>query len=251
MRKKEIKNRSGVLFDLYGTLLDVEVDELSPEFWVKLAAHTEVGKRAGGGEELRMVYNLLMTEECNAGTEHGFFMASIFQKLLARFQVAESDETPDSLAWNFRKYSIVSLELKPYTVELLSLLRQRNIAVGVLSNTEALLSEYDLTVTGLKKYLDSITLSSDIKVKKPNPMAFDIALQRMGLPKSAVIYVGDNLADDVAGALGASMDVLYINDRKEPVELELLAQNRVVRANPSLASILKGLAELDVLAFHS
>lgn len=251
MRKKEIKNRSGVLFDLYGTLLDVEVDELSPEFWVKLAAHTEVGKRAGGGEELRMVYNSLMTEECNAGTEHGFFMESLFHKLLAWFQVAENDETPASLAWNFRKFSIVSLELKPYTVELLSLLRQSNIAVGLLSNTEALLSEYDLTVTGLKNLLDSITLSSDIKVKKPNPKAFDIALQRLGLPKSAVVFVGDNLADDVAGALGASMDVLYINDRKEPVELELLAQNRVVRANPSLASILKGLAELDVLAFHS
>ena len=109
------------------------VDELSPYFWAKLAAHTETGKRAGSAQCLKMTYDALMAEECAMGTKYGLLMDTLFHKLLACFQVPESVATPESFAWKFRKYSIVTLALKPYTLQLLTILRKNNIAV-VTSN---------------------------------------------------------------------------------------------------------------------
>ena len=245
--ESNVQQRSGVLFDLYGTLADVVVDELSPDFWAKLAAHTEAGKRAESAQRLRIIYDALMAEECAMGTKHGFLMDTLFHKLLTCFQVPESVETPESFARKFRKYSIVSLVLKPYTVSLLTILRKNNIAVGSLSNTEAILTNYDLTVSGLKPFFDSISLSSEIKREKPDPIAFDIATKRLGLPKSAVVYVGDNFADDVVGALSASMDVIYLNNESKAGHQYPPSQNRVIRADPSLRSILNALMALDIL----
>ena len=68
-----------------------------------------------------MTYDALMAEECAIGIKHGFVMDTLFHKLLACFQVPESIETPESFAWKFRKYSIVSLALKPYAVQHLNL----------------------------------------------------------------------------------------------------------------------------------
>jgi|GEM_PF-1808546 len=249
--ENNIQQSSGVLFDLYGTLADVVVDELSPDFWAKLAEHTEAGKRAGSAQRLKMTYDALMAEECRIGTKHGFLMDTLFHKLLACFQVPESVETPESFAWKFRKYSIVSLDVKPYTVQLLTMLRKNNIAVGLLSNTEAILTDYDLTVSGLKPFFDSITLSSEIKREKPDPIAFDIATKRLGLPKSKVVYVGDNFADDVVGALSASMDVIYINNESKAGHQYPPSHNRVIQSGTSLQALLGALTELDIITARS
>jgi len=132
-------------------------------------------------------------------------------------------------------------------VSLLTILRKNNIAVGLLSNTEAILTDYDLTVSGLKPFFDSITLSSEIKAEKPDPIAFDIATKRLGLPKSAVVYVGDNFAYDVVGALSASMDVIYLNNESKAGHQYPPSQNRVIRTDPSLHSILNALMALNIL----
>ncbi len=242
-----VKHTTGVLFDLYGTLADVKVDELSPDFWTKLAEHTETGKRAGNAQHLKKIYDALMAEERAMGTKHGFFMDILFQRLLACFQVPESVETPESFAWKFRKYSIVSLDVKPYTLPLLTILRKNNLAVGLLSNTEAILTDYDLTVSGLKPLFDSITLSSEIQVAKPDPVAFDIATTRLGISKSAIVYVGDNFADDVIGALSASMDVIYLNNESKILPHYPPSNKRVIRAETSLYSILDALTKLKIL----
>ena len=76
----------------------------------------------------------------------------------------------------------------------------------------ALISNFDhppyvhslLSALGLAEYFDSIVISGDVGVKKPDPRIFSFALQQTQLQPHEVVYVGDSTVD-VQGARAAGM----------------------------------------------
>ena len=63
--------------------------------------------------------------------------------------------------------------------------------------------------TGLDQYLDDVFISEDLGVAKPDPVFFDICLERIGEPRSLCIMIGDSLSSDMLGAQNASMDSVW------------------------------------------
>ena len=63
-------------------------------------------------------------------------------------------------------------------------------------------------------YFDEIVSSADVGYRKPNPMIFTIALERMGLAPSEVMHVGDRPDADGAGAADAGIAPVIL-DRAE------------------------------------
>lgn len=73
-----------------------------------------------------------------------------------------------------------------------------------------------LTETGIAGCFDPLLISDGLGYRKPGPAAFAAALERMGEPPGAVLFVGDSLEDDVEGGLRAGLDVAWFNPKALP-----------------------------------
>jgi putative hydrolase of the HAD superfamily len=88
--------------------------------------------------------------------------------------------------------------------EALTELRARGISTGVVSN-------FDLRLHGLLEglelapLLDAVVLPSDAGAEKPDPRIFRLALERLGKPAAASVFVGDSAERDLAGARAVGM----------------------------------------------
>jgi putative hydrolase of the HAD superfamily len=93
----------------------------------------------------------------------------------------------------------------PDAEEVLRTLRERGIAVGVVSNIG-----WDLRPVfrehGLDRYVDTYVLSYEHGVQKPDPRLFETACGRLGADPREVVMVGDDRrADGGAAALGCAV----------------------------------------------
>jgi len=62
---------------------------------------------------------------------------------------------------------------------------------------------------GIETFFDTIVISSEVGVKKPDPAIFSFALKQTGLLQNEVIYVGDT-DEDAAGATAAGIQPIFI-----------------------------------------
>lgn len=63
----------------------------------------------------------------------------------------------------------------------------------------------------VRAFLEAALGRSVQSVGKPHRLAFDLALDRLGLPASRVMVVGDTLETDIAGAVAAGMRSVLVN----------------------------------------
>ena len=78
--------------------------------------------------------------------------------------------------------------------------------VVALSNGNA-----DVHRTGIGQYFKAAVSARAFGVGKPDPRIFHEAAARAGVPAEAVLHVGDDAHLDGVGALGASMQCVWIN----------------------------------------
>jgi len=103
---------------------------------------------------------------------------------------------------------------------LLSSLKERNIKVGVVTNSIRLTSEFMLEYAGLTKYLDVLITNEDVGSPKPAPDGYRLAMKKLeSFPgDTVVIEDGDH---GVAAAISAGTRVVRVSNPGE-VSLELI-----------------------------
>jgi HAD superfamily hydrolase (TIGR01549 family) len=100
--------------------------------------------------------------------------------------------------------------------QVLVALRER-FRLGLFSNFDHAPALHRLLrETGIAEWFDPLLVSDGLGYRKPGAAAFDAALRRIGLPPGAILFVGDSLEDDVAGARGAGLDVAWLNPAGAP-----------------------------------
>lgn len=187
-----------VLFDLYGTLADIETDEASPAFWEEVA-------RAVGENATRENYLSLCAQaeaELPAGGE--IDLLGVF----ARMTGPKGDAA--AFARTFRTLSRRRLRLFPYAAELLRGLKERGVRTYLFSNAQACFTRDELRLLGLGNAFCGVLLSSEAGWKKPSREFFACGFARFGLDARSCVYVGNDLRDDVGGAHGAGMRCVYL-----------------------------------------
>ena len=110
---------------------------------------------------------------------------------------------------------------EPYTrcvadaAAVLTALRDRGLATGLLSNTLWPVSwhhEY-LARDGVLDLFDAMVFSSELPVAKPHPDVFRAVLDRLGGPAPAdCLFVGDRMFEDISGAQGVGMRTVALPD---------------------------------------
>jgi len=230
-------NLQCVLLDLYGTLLDVRVNQDSPEFWTRLSNQLAIRRAFISPSSLESLFASILKEELQKGSD-GFVMHSVFQRFLSSTGV---DLSVDEFAHIFREFSVEELRLRSYTPKLLSLLRNSGCSIGIVSNTEATLTRYDLSKYPILYSVDTLLLSSEIGFKKPDSEIFEIALAQLNADPEFTVFIGDNLTDDVQGASDAGLRSIFLTEKPAKLPPELSVRGTVLPSFPSLEAITSAL----------
>jgi putative hydrolase of the HAD superfamily len=91
--------------------------------------------------------------------------------------------------------------------------------VGLLTNGSSDLQRLKLDQAGLVEAFDSVAVSGEAGIGKPDPAVFLLVLEALGAGPEDSVMVGDSWERDVEGALATGMTAVWIADgRHAPAE---------------------------------
>jgi len=220
-KKRFIDQFEVILLDMGRTFM-FEVD--------RFAEHDDLGAtyRRVGGDRLsdRQVYQI---------------QNSIFQQMIADSQKPDNYENFPSVISYLQKHpescSLPADEIRILeevffqhekgTVpdEYISTLQQLHsrhrlgIISDVWSRSELFYQELDRL--GIRGLFEVIVFSSEVGIIKPSPRIFQMALEALAVEVSKVVYIGDSLRRDIAGAQSIGMATVWI--QPDQIDRESLA----------------------------
>lgn len=137
-------------------------------------------------------------------------------------------ELADRLSEDYVYWSPRIVRLVPGTMELLDYLKPK-YHLHLITNGFQEVQHTKLNGSGMAPYFETLTVSEEVGVKKPNPEIFQYALQKAGAQAGESLMIGDEMAVDIDGARAVGMDTLLFNPKGEPVEGERTYEVRDLR----------------------
>ena len=177
-----------------------------------------------------------------------------------RLRVLFAQHSPDTagverLTQAFLQPIFATAQVSEYALPVLSALRRRGIVTAIVSNTpwgsagrawRSELARHDLLAA-----VDAVVFCTDVGWRKPHPIPFQRALEILGVAPADAVFVGDDPAWDVEGALSAgirpilldggaallrSRQVLIASSLPEVVtQVDLLNAASIAGAQPAIA----------------
>ena len=212
-----------IIFDLYGTLIDIRTDEFSLDFWRKAVQSFATGGASFSPSELRSAYSryvkrALRRERLKHPTyKHvDIDLLQVFRRLFADKGISADTALLHKTAYKFRKDSTVMIRLYDGVTELLEGLRASGRRIYLLSNAQESFTIPEMEELGILSYFDGIMISSQEGVCKPQHQFFEKLLDRYGLDPRDCLMVGNDKNADMLGAKSAGIDGVYIHQEISP-----------------------------------
>ncbi len=249
------------IFDLYGTLIDIHTDEekkslwqamcryLEKEFQVKytpaalkkrylqickeeeelLKSRLSSSSRSGDPKpthcEIRIswVWERLISEALNPAAKEEM---KVHEDL--KYDPKEHiSPQMQALCTFFREKSRDKLIKYDGVDEVLKTLKERGKGVFLLSNAQHAFTMKELSDCALTEYFDDIFISSDLLVKKPEPLFMKALLKKHSLDLTKCVMIGNEISSDVGVAAGSGLKSIFLNtysysDKKVGEDLEAL-----------------------------
>ena len=210
-----------LIFDLYGTLVDIHTEENSL-VWEKTAFFFGFYGARYTPEELQNSFRANLTaREAKAGQSYECFPDIPFEEVMDDlFRLKGIDPAPLRLgiqaAQLFRISSLEYVKLYPHVPEALAELRQKGFRLWLLSNAQHVFTAYEIRYLGLEDAFDKIYISSDYQCRKPDVRFFRALLDEQGLDPETCLMIGNDLHTDIGGAKNAGLDTLYMHTYLTP-----------------------------------
>jgi len=130
--------------------------------------------------------------------------------------------------------------LRDGVVETLEALRARGLHLGIVSNIDDDQLTHLMALSDLEPYFDSILSSEQAQSCKPDPAIFAEAMRRAGCRPDEALFVGDTLAQDIAGANQAGLRsvLLWHRTDRDPPAIEP-RPHHVIRGIPELLELIE------------
>lgn len=225
------------IFDLYGTLVDIETNEEKPSLWKRTARLFALKGAFYMPAELKRRYKELVCEKEELLTAKSRIcrnvveirLEEVLEALFLEKGVVPSEREVLDMGLFFRNESIKYIRLFPGTEALLRRLKKAGKRIWLLSNAQRIFTEPEMLMLGIYDCFDGILYSSDAGVKKPSPLFFDALIQRYGLKKEESVMIGNDCIADIAGAHEFGMASMYVHtNQSTPLTASLPEDCRVL-----------------------
>lgn len=205
------------VFDLYGTLLDIRTNENKPFLWKKMSEIYAAFGAVYTAGELKRTFRLLEQQQKETLPENGEpDLRKVFAGLFRNKGIVADETQIIHMAVTFRALSRQKLCVYEGVKECLQELKAGGKGIYLLSNAQTDFTRPEIAVTGLEPYFDGILISSEEGYKKPAKEFYDRLFSRFSLNPRECLMVGNDESSDIAGAIAAGMDALYIHTEISP-----------------------------------
>jgi putative hydrolase of the HAD superfamily len=141
-----------------------------------------------------------------------------FMQPLAHYGIHDT-ALADHLSEDYVYWSPRIVRLVPGTMELLDYLKPK-YHLHLITNGFQEVQHTKLSGSGLEPYFETLTVSEEVGVKKPNPEIFLYALRKANASPAESLMIGDEMAVDIDGARDAGIDTILFNPKGETIEGE-------------------------------
>jgi 2-haloacid dehalogenase len=217
-------------FDCYGTLIDWESGILAA-LNRALAAH---GRTVSAPELLAAYAEIEPQVQSEGYRSYRDILAEVMRLIGARVNCTFTAEQAASLAESIRDW-----QPYPDTVSALRRLKSR-YKLAIISNIDDDLFAH--SAKRLEMPFDFVITAQQVGSYKPSLKNFQVALQRIGLPKEQILHVAESVFHDVIPAGSLGLKTVWV-DRKKQTGMKA---TKSVTGRPDL--IITSLSELADLA---
>ena len=100
------------------------------------------------------------------------------------------------------------------SIELIETL-SKSYRLAIVTNGLTLVQDKRIRRSTIAKFFETIVISEEILISKPNPEIFEYTLKNMNFfDKNKVLIVGDNLSSDIQGGISFGIDTCWYNPNK-------------------------------------
>ncbi|MCM3718322.1 HAD family hydrolase [Fictibacillus phosphorivorans] len=97
----------------------------------------------------------------------------------------------------------------PNLVSTLEELKKKGLKVGLVTNGYGVFQNDTIKALGIKEYFDDILISEMEGVRKPDPIVFERAAERLNVKTTECMFVGDHPKNDVEAARDTGMVAVW------------------------------------------
>ena len=235
----------GILFDLYGTVIDIETDESLEEIYRGIAHYLTYHGVYLHRWEVRDRYYEIMRQQKEEGGEEcpeidveaiwiSFLRQEGIGAPLVRRRLALI------LAQMYRGISRKRLQLYPGVKGVLDELRP-TFRLALVSDAQPCYALPEMKAVGLDGYFDPVIISAHYGFRKPDTRLMGKALDIMKLGPAEVIYVGNDMYRDMYGASRLGIRTIFVDSNQGAKSYENVAPDYVAH---QFQDVLKGVEAL-------
>ncbi|MBP3891238.1 MAG: HAD family hydrolase [Solobacterium sp.] len=185
-------------YNMYRFIVESEVPEMDPD---SLAFETIVQRM------------MLWDEYGTIEKEH------IFERTKRLF-IPHLDVEEWSKRWYEEFY--LHIVLQKNCIEILKRLKEKYL-LGIVTNGSSFSQNKKIDYLGLRELFDTVIVSEDFGIRKPDPSIFLEAAKNLELEPNEVAFIGDTFATDVVGAIQAGMlPIWFSREHLCPSNMEIL-----------------------------
>jgi len=188
MFKPKKRDLKAIIFDMDGVLID------SKDAWFKVFNHTREKFKLQG----------ITMEEFDKKVWGG----SVEADSKKYFKARSADEIAKIYVETFSKF-IKNTKLMPHTKEVLQKIKEKNLKIGLVTNTFKEPTSKVLKHHKIIDYFDAIVSGDEVEHDKPYPDEIIEVCKRLGIEPEDAILVGDTKFDIGAGRSAGSFVVGY------------------------------------------
>ena len=235
----------GILFDLYGTVIDIETDESLEEIYRGIAHYlTYHGVYLHRWEVRDRYYGIMKQQKEEGGEEYPEIdVEAIWNSFLRREGIGTPlarQELALILAQMYRAISRKRLQLYPDVGRVLDALRP-TFRIALVSDAQPCYALPEIKAVGLDGYFDPIIISAHYGFRKPDTRLMQKAIDIMKLVPAEVIYVGNDMYRDMYGASRLGIRTIFVDSNQGAKSYENVAPDYFA---PRFEDVLKGVEAL-------
>lgn len=189
----------GVIFDLWGTLVDGGVR--SPIH----ATHDVIAPSMDFSEFVEKFERATMTKKFASQKE-------MFGSAAKELNIPISDYNVEKLIGIWNRNALLARTFND-TIPTLEELKKKGTELVLISNTPCFLTEEAVDKLELRKFFDMIVFSCNEGLLKTDKEFIEIILKKTGLNKDQIVLIGDSIATDMACAEKAGIKGLLLDRR--------------------------------------
>ncbi len=203
----------GVIFDLDDTLIDTSdhIVGALKYVYIKNKKHLEVSLKNFLNINKTEITKLLKNRNLRVN-QIGYL---IWFKMFETLKIDSSPFLINKCFNNFQNYILNHISLKVGVSEILGFLKTNDIKVAVLSNGSFDEKIKKIIAVKIDKKIDVLITSELFKDDKPKPSSLIYLINKLGLKKTEVVYIGDSYKEDILLARNLGIKTIYFNEKKD------------------------------------